>query len=565
MPSTSQLLAEKFPEIGKEWHPSKNGELTPMDVSYGSGKKVWWLCKKGHEWQAFINNRSKGAGCPYCSGRFATKKNSLLELHPAIARQWDSQKNGALTPRDVSCGSNKKVWWLCDVGHEYEASIKNRTHGKGCPYCAGKKATSEINLESLYPEVAAQWHPTKNKHLLPKTLRPQSNKKVWWLCNVGHEWSARIQDRTVGKNSCPYCSRQTSQLEIRLFCELKAIFAGVEWRKKVDGYEIDILLKSQNIGVEVDGYYWHKDRHNFDRKKQQAIESLGLSLVRVRETPLTMLGPYDVLYEQRQSEKEIIESLLTNIQEILGEKDKRAAISYLKNREFENKAEFRRILSYLPGPPPDQSIAAKQPELASEWNYKKNEPLQPRMFSLQSNKRVWWTCNKGHEWEASIYSRINGRGCPYCSGRLATTENNLQNARPDIALEWHATKNKEITPIDVTPFSHKKVWWECQRGHEWQSTVANRSNARGCPYCSGKRVSADNNLLVVNPTLAAEWHQSRNGHLKASDVTPGSGRKVWWACSREHEWQAAVYSRSKGNGCPFCAGKRRSKDVRTVR
>jgi len=551
-------LLEVYPNIAAEWHPSKNGDLTPNDVSYGSGKKVWWFCWKGHEWQAIISNRSKGTGCPYCSGRFATLKNNLLKLYPAIASQWHLKKNKEKSPAHFKPGSHYKAWWVCKKGHEWQATIKNRTLGRGCPYCAGKKATLTTNLESLYPEVAAQWHPTKNSNLIPKIFLPQSNKKVWWICSKGHEWAARIQDRTIGKNSCPYCSKQTSQLEIRLYCELKAIFNGVEWRGKIDGYEIDILLKMQKIGVEVDGYYWHKNRQKHDSKKQKVIESRGLSLIRVREVPLKILGPYDVLYEQKQSEWEIIESLLINLQRLLSEQDKEAATSYLRKGVFANKKEFRKILSFLPGPPPDQSIASKKPELSSQWNHKKNNPLEPHMFTQQSNKKVWWICEKGHEWEASIYSRVNGRGCPYCSGRLATPENNLQKARPDLALEWHPTKNKRLTPADLTTFSHKKVWWKCLKGHEWESTVANRSKARGCPFCIGRRVSTDNNLLVVNPTLASEWNK-KNGQLKPSGVTPGSGKKVWWICHKGHEWQAAIYSRTKGNGCPYCAGKRNLK------
>ena len=260
MTSPSNSLSNKHPEISKEWHPTKNGKLTSSNVSYGSGKKVWWLCNKGHEWQAFINNRSKGTGCPFCSGRYATSQNNLLATHPSIACQWHKEKNKEQVPENFSAGSHYIAWWICKNSHEWQATIKNRALlDRGCPFCAGKKATPKTILKSLYPGVADQWHPTKNNALFPQDFRPQSNKKVWWLCNHSHEWAARIQDRTIGKNSCPYCSKQTSQLEIRLYCELKAIFSGVEWRKKIDGFEIDILLKDHNIALEVDGYYWHKN------------------------------------------------------------------------------------------------------------------------------------------------------------------------------------------------------------------------------------------------------------------------------------------------------------------
>ena len=59
-------LAVKDPQLAKEWHSTKNGDLSPKDVFHHSGKKVWWVCDRGHEWQAIINNRASGTGCPYC-------------------------------------------------------------------------------------------------------------------------------------------------------------------------------------------------------------------------------------------------------------------------------------------------------------------------------------------------------------------------------------------------------------------------------------------------------------------------------------------------------------------
>ena len=60
-----------YPHLVKQWHPTKNGELTPKQLIYGSNKKVWWRCHKGHSWETTPNQRTKpsGSGCPYCSGQ----------------------------------------------------------------------------------------------------------------------------------------------------------------------------------------------------------------------------------------------------------------------------------------------------------------------------------------------------------------------------------------------------------------------------------------------------------------------------------------------------------------
>ncbi|PEI34730.1 zinc-ribbon domain-containing protein [Bacillus pseudomycoides] len=122
-------------------------------------------------------------------------------------------------------------------------------------------------------------------------------------------------------------------------------------------------------------------------------------------------------------------------------------------------------------------------KLLSKWNFKKNH-LTPDQITTGSRKKVWWICDKGHEWETSVSERTRGYGCPYCSGqRVAVGENDLATLNPYLAKEWHPYKNGDLTPNDVTKGSHIKVWWVCKIGHEWESRVANRNNGNGCPHC----------------------------------------------------------------------------------
>ena len=89
-------LGNKFPEIAKEWHPTKNGNLTPKEIHKGSNKKVWWQCSKGHDWEARVYTRSSGTKCPYCSGNRLTIENSLAFVYPEIAAEWHPIKNDPL-------------------------------------------------------------------------------------------------------------------------------------------------------------------------------------------------------------------------------------------------------------------------------------------------------------------------------------------------------------------------------------------------------------------------------------------------------------------------------------
>lgn len=133
------------PEVAAEWHQSRNGLLTAEKVTYSSHKKIWWKCKNGHEWEATVDSRNRGTGCPFCSGRLACADNSLAALAPELTLEWNHDKNDSLTPDDVTTGSGKKVWWKCANGHEWCAQIASRVNGRGCPKCAKTKWQESTN------------------------------------------------------------------------------------------------------------------------------------------------------------------------------------------------------------------------------------------------------------------------------------------------------------------------------------------------------------------------------------------------------------------------------------
>ena len=130
------------------------------------------------------------------------------------------------------------------------------------------------------------------------------------------------------------------------------------------------------------------------------------------------------------------------------------------------------------------SIFFSNPEVAKEWDYERNGNLKPQTLTANSNKRVWWKCSKGHEWQARIDHRNSGSGCPYCAGKKVLKGfNDLQTVNPLLAEEWHYEKNNGLSPADVTQNSNKRVWWECSEGHEWEAQINNRNNGNGCPIC----------------------------------------------------------------------------------
>lgn len=194
-----------------QWDAGGNGTLTPQSIPYGSKRKVWWTCEKGHRWQATVTSRtSEHTGCPVCSGRRTDPGvNDLATLYPHLAQQWDAAGNGSLTPDQVLPGSHRKVWWRCPEGHRWQAIVKSRVSGTGCPVCQHRAlAAGETDLATRFPDLAAQWHPSRNGPLTPRDVFPGTQRKVWWQCEKGHVWQARVSSRAQRGGGLPLLRRQ---------------------------------------------------------------------------------------------------------------------------------------------------------------------------------------------------------------------------------------------------------------------------------------------------------------------------------------------------------------------
>ena len=139
-------LAARAPELLPQLHPTRNPNLDPATLAARSDRKVWWRCTTcGHQWQARVASRSRGDGCPECSRRRqraggprpVPSERSLAANAPDLLAELHPRLNPGLDPSKVGAGSSIKVWWRCGTcGHEWQATIGNRTRGSGCPKCA---------------------------------------------------------------------------------------------------------------------------------------------------------------------------------------------------------------------------------------------------------------------------------------------------------------------------------------------------------------------------------------------------------------------------------------------
>ena len=549
-------IATTNPEILSEWDYEKN-KIKPTEVSRGYSKNVYWLCKKGHSYESLVINRIKGCGCPYCSNHKAVAGvNDLFTQFPELRNEWDYEKN-SIDPTTIVRGGKQKFWWKCKRGHEWYCAVSSRIRNDNtinrCPICSRRMRIS-------FPEKIIYFYVHK---AFPNAIE-----------NYRPNW----------------------------------------FNKK----EFDIFIPDKNIGIEYDGVRYHKNTR--DIEKDKLCKENGVKLIRIREKGTGRIRSSSIVYTLTDTyrpdgghivpglrflEEQLgvdfgidlsrdydeIRSLVENFDienciaktnpEVLFEWD------YEKNMKLgitpENVSAGASIYAWwkcdkghsykaiLPnkinggtGCPycagkrilkGFNDLATTEPDLLKKWDYKKNK-IKPTDVSYGSNKKIWLICDKGHSYSVALLNHKKS-GCPYCSGhKVLAGFNDLATTHPELLDEWDYQKNK-IKPTEIGKGHEKKVWWKCKKGHSY-FTSPNRKTSKNakCPYCSGQRVLAGfNDIATTNPELLKEWDYKKNT-IKPTEISKGSGKKIWLKCENGHSYETTVPSRLAGHKCNYCSNNR---------
>ena len=402
-----------------------------------------------------------------------------------------------------------------------------------------------------YHGLMEQWDFEKN-HSDPSQMTVGSEIKAWWICDKGHSWKAVIKNRVRG-SGCPYC---TGKKVLIGFNDLQTSNPDLADEWDYDKNTLSPLQVTYGSGTIV---YWVCSKgHSWkaavcDRSKGSKCPICKNQKVLTGFNDLQTLKP-DIAEEWAYEMNKMQPSQVTpgSVKKVWWKCEKghywEAAIN---SRNAGCDCPYCKSHSVLAG---FNDLQTLKPELAKEWDPDKNE-LLPTQVAVMSNKVVWWICENGHSWDAAIWQRSTGSGCPYCRNqRVLKDFNDLQTLNSKLAREWDSEKNV-LTPSQITPNSRKMIWWKCNQGHSWMAEVYTRSKGHNCPYCSSQRVLAGfNDLQTLNPTLAEDWDYNKNA-FTPSQVTPGSNKKVWWKCAKGHSWKAQIGSRNLGSECPYCTSR----------
>lgn len=479
------------------------------------------------------------------------KREDLASAKPALAAQWDSRKNAPITPSDVSVGSGRSFWWLCDQGHSWKASVGNRAGlERGCPYCAGKKVLQGYNdLFTTRPDLSSEWDSLKNGSLNPSTLTKGSNVSVWWLCPVGHSFESSPNSRQ--KSGCPYCANKKVLPGFNDLATKRPELVEIWDRKRNECGPEEFFPQSRELA-----WWTCRMGHSWQRSpaKQKNAECPACA------GHLLSLGRNDFKSLFPSEFSEIVSDISGSPvgDDIRAHSDKHVIWECGEGHRYQARISDRARGTNCPYCGNKKVLvgfndfAFTHPALAKTLD-EALAGFSAHEVTSGSNKLGVWVCSLGHSWKSRVYSRIK-HGCPVCTGRkIVAGVNDLETLRPNLAASWDYEKNIS-SPSSVSPHSSRRFHWKCDQGHSSQSAPGSRKSG-GCPVCSNKVLSVGHNdLKSTNPDLASQWHPERNGNVTPEMVMEGGAKSYWWLCPLGHEWFASLTNRRKTN-CPVCANR----------
>lgn len=567
-------FATKYPELAKEWHPTLNGTVKPSEIAPKSNKKFFWICEKGHTYDAGAYNRTMGQGCPFCANRrllvgfndlktrcpeaaedwdyemneggpedykYCSNKSAhwkcarcgnkwesrildrakaqygckncakiargqaKSESHalrsggiqnPLLLEEWDYEQNEK-SPSEYSPQSNKYAYWICSkCGYHYRSKISNRANGRNCACCSNKVVVSGINdLATTHPQLAKEWHPSKNMPLTPDQVTYGKGKKVWWVCPNGHEYPATILHRASGGTNCPICNsgRQTSFAEQAVYYYVKKVFPDAISRYTDifdKGMELDIYIPSIRLGIEYDGMAWHKaDKRSRETKKYRICKENGIRLLRLMEKPpqngiLVTADESIAIKDGPMHEKkylaQAIHFLLDRIDPESNPLTRKKPIfhSRVDINLDRDEADIRKYMTTIK----DGSFGELYPELARDWHPDKNGDVTPYKVKPHSDIKVWWICpHCSNEYFATIGHRTSGTGCPHCgkmksirsrSKRVEMIDRETKKILRTFESASEASRQMRISAGNINAVLHRKrahaggYFWQYEENDE---------------------------------------------------------------------------------------------------
>jgi len=438
-----------------------------------------------------------------------------------------------------------------------------------------RKAISGIDdLETLYPELAIEWHPLLNGTLRPSDVLPGTNRKVYWQCSkCGYVWNSLVCNRAKLGRGCPCCSNKVAVKGINDLATTHPQIAK-EWYQPLNGsvtpydvthgcgkkyswlcprghvYSATVLHRTSGAGTKC-------PICNSGRQTSFAEQAL---FYYVKKVFPTAVNSYKEIFAKGMELDIFIPDLKIGIEYdgVYWHHKKRAALER-EQRKYDickkHGVRLYRVREKKKNtdetPPADWCLflSSDSPDSA-EFNQTVNQVLRKIVSEVNISGLHIPSINVDRD-RYEIISYLKG-----------PVKNSIQEIAPDLINEWDYEKNGELKPYMISAGSSQPVYWICSKCRfNWKTQVYKRvKNHTGCPKCAGYVLEKGiNDLKTKKPELIVDWDYVANSANKIypDKIIYNSGMRVQWVCHVcKYKWSAPINTRTvQGNGCIQCGYK----------
>lgn len=496
-------VATKAPDLLAEWHPTRNGDKQPHHYTFGSPEIVWWLCSRGHEWEAQIRHRvgtetRKGTGCRDCKGlrRYhhtaagdtqVVDGKSVLAAWPGAAQWWAPEN--PVGPDEVHETDPATYAFCCPEGHRFAASARAVLNRKRrCLVCTGREVAPGVNtLDVTHPAYASEWDEHTNG--LPASQVTWANRSTYfWTCPFGHSYPASVRGRIENGTGCAFCE---GRAVLPGFNDLATVYPEYlpEWDDERDPSTF-YKHSSDSAGWRcADGHRWSA------KVVERVVGGTGCPFC---DGKRPVVGVNDLF--------------------------------------------------------------TTDPDIAAQWAVAQNGDLTPQDVTIGSGRSVWWRIEEcGHTWRAPVRNRTSADCAPCARGVAITGVNDVLTTHPGLGAYFDATTNPGEDLAQRKSGSGAVIAWACPTcSHRWDASIRQIvAMEEFCPRCSGREPTPGvNDAATLYPHLLAQV----DTEVQPADILVGmtafNGARIPWRCEKGHKWSARLNDRVRyDTGCPECAAQ----------
>lgn len=370
-----------------------NSKINVIDKYNGAKNKINVECTLClHKWKTTPDNLLK-CGCPKCA--LSKKSKSRTKSTEGFKSEIFILVENEYTLLSEYIKANEKITLrhnACDF--TYEVTPNNFLNGKRCPKCFGniKKTTKQFK-EDVFNLVGNEYS------VIGEYLNNQT--KIEMLHHFCEKSFSTSPSHFLSGRRCPYCAgRSWSDDDFK------------EFVLNTTGDEYTVLGVVSKLTEEV--LFFHKKCESKFLMKPSNFKYGSRCTICANNT-----------MKNTELFKDEVEKLVGSEYQVLGEYiGAKSKIEMLhekcNNTYYVTPCDFTSKGSRCPycngkKVSVNNCLEAIFPEVAKEWNYKRNIK-HPNEYTPYSNHKVWWVCSNGHEWESVINNRTGrGRSCPNCS------------------------------------------------------------------------------------------------------------------------------------------------------